>query len=162
MNILPSRLTDIDPVFNLVLSGSSDGVFSDLYKQPRYLAGLAQQLFSCIFLKRIQIADGTWHNTKMYSAYIDSDFAGFIIIRDIGKSECREIYLFAVSPRFRQMGVGRELIDYCRMQMLPGESLEASCLPKAKIMKHLLKASGFTSEKKPNSDTPKAQRWVFR
>ena len=92
----------------------------------------------------------------------DSDFAGFSIVRDKGKSKCREIYLFAVMPQFRRIGVGKKLIDYCIMEILPGGSIEASCLPKARIMKELLQASGFTLESKSNSTSLQAQRFVFR
>jgi len=139
-----SRLLDIAPIFNLIQAGSLNGNFSNLYAQPRYMAGLGIQLFSLWRGGRIRLPDGTWHRANMQVLRVGGDFAGFVILRhETGQPSEVEIYMCGVEDEFRAKGLGEWMLRAALSGLPGGCSLFADCLPDSVQMKSLLKKLGF-------------------
>jgi len=163
MVLAESRLLDIAPVFNLIQAGSLNGNFSNLYTQPRYMAGLGMQLFSIWKNGRIKLPDGTWHRANMQVLRVSGDFAGFVILREeAGHPNDVEIYMCGVEDRFRGQGLGERMLRAALSEVPSDYSLFADCLPDSIQMKSLLRKLGFDEIARPTS-TPiprMAQRFV--
>ncbi|TRZ69607.1 MAG: GNAT family N-acetyltransferase [Rhodocyclaceae bacterium] len=155
---------DIAPIFNLIQAGSLDGHFSNLYTQPRYMAGLGMQLFSLWKNARIQLPDGTCHQASMRVLRVGDDFAGFIIIRhEANQPDEVEIYMCGLVDGFRAKGLGEWMLRAALSEIPRDYTVSAECLPSSFQMKSLLRKLGFKQSNLPTStQSPQvAQRFVY-
>lgn len=159
-----SRLSDIAPVFNLIQTGSRHGHFSNLYTQPRYMAGLGIQLFSMWSGGRIRLPDGRWHPVRMKVLRVGGDFAGFVILRrDACSPHELEIYMCGVGEEFKGRGLGEWMLRTAVSEVPGGCVVYADCLPGSIQMKSLLRKLAFSETGVPVS-TPilhAAQRFAY-
>lgn len=158
-----SRLSDIAPIFNLIQVGSANGHFSNLYAQPRYMAGLGIQLFSLWRNNRIKLPDGSWHQASMKVLKVDRDFAGFTILRHQAKQADEiEIYMCGLETSIRGNGLGEWMMRAALSEVPSGYSLYAECLPSSVQMKSLLMKLGFSETRSttPTQVPQLAQRFV--
>jgi len=159
-----SRLSDLAPIFNLVQAGSLNGNFSNLYTQPRYMAGLGVQLFSLWIGGRIRLPDGIWHRAEMRVLRVRGDFAGFVILRhDAGQPNDVEIYMCGVDNDFRGRGLGERMLLTAIAELPSGSNLAADCLPNSVSMQCLLRKIGFTDAVQcdPLDERKMTRRFVY-
>lgn len=140
-----SKLSDIAPVFNLIQDGSLNGHFSNLYTQPRYMAGLGIQLFWLWKYSKIKLPDGSCHHANMKVLRIGREFAGFTILRHEGKRPNEiEIYMCSLQNDSRGKGLGEWMLRAALSDIPTGYMAFADCLPDSAQMKSLLGKLGFT------------------
>lgn len=158
-----ARLADIAPIFNLIQAGSLNGHFSNLYSQPRYMAGLGIQLFSMWTSKRIRLPDGRWHQARIKVLKVGGEFAGFVILRqETGSPHELEIYMCGVDEQFKGKGLGEWMLRAVLAEVPDGYSLFADCLPNSAQMKSLLRKLGFGETDSPTRASEAVERFVYR
>jgi GNAT superfamily N-acetyltransferase len=144
------HLADVAPVFNLILHGSMEGHFSNVYTQPRYMAGLGIQLFTVLFGKRIKLPQDDWYRMDTTILRIENEFAGFAMVRHGAHGpKCSELYMFAVAPEFRGRGLGQTMLRTVVSHLPIGHQMVADCLPKSTAMQGLLTKLGFSAHAAP-------------
>jgi len=157
------RLFDIAPIFNLIQVGSRSGHFSNLYTQPRYMAGLGIQLFSLWANETIELPDSSSHHANMKVLRADSDFAGFtILLHEARRPAETEIYMCGVVNDFRGRGLGEWMLRAALLELPVGQTVFADCLPASLQMKSLLPKIGFDETHiRSTCEMPRAiQRYV--
>jgi ribosomal protein S18 acetylase RimI-like enzyme len=136
------RLADIALVVNLILDGSRQGHFTDLYLQWLYVAGLAKQIFGLMLTSRITLPDGSTFATTTRTVRVDGDFAGFLILRHVAQEET-EIYMCAMAPQFLGQGIGKWMIESALAELPDQHIVFADCLTASMAMRHVLLGLGF-------------------
>ena len=145
-----SKLSDIAPIFNLIQAGSLNGNFSNLYAQPRYMAGLGIQLFSLWMGGKIRLPDGIWYRASMQVLRVGRNFAGFVILRhEVEQPDVVEIYMCGIANEFRGKGLGEWMIRAALSEVPSNCKLIAECLPNSVQMQALLMKLGFTRTTQP-------------
>lgn len=154
------RLADVAPIFNLILLGSEQGHFCNLYPRPRYMAGLAIQLFT-LLAGWLRLPEDGWFRCTVHVLEHRGHFAGFAILRHGAYGpKGSELYMFAVAPEFQRHGLGSTALRTIQAQLPIGHRLFAHCLPKSRGMLALLLKLGFTHQPAPRQ--PKVRNFVHR
>lgn len=143
------RLHDVAPVFNLIIETSREGAITPLYQQANYMAGLAIQLFCILFFGRFHIQGHGWFAGTVRPLYVAQTFVGFLMLRSSAPPNQEELYLFAIDPAYRKLGLGEfALREYLGSRSMT-QTITADCLPQAKDMQCLLKKVGFRTQSLP-------------
>ena len=139
-------LLELPFIYNLILSGSILGVFSDFFISSYGQVKLFKTLFRDLFLFPA-IVGGKFSNRDFYIFMMDGRDIGFIALEDIKVSDTtveRHITECALIESFRHHKHGSHLI---RMVVETASSAArhcAVCTPHAKEMQAILKKHGFT------------------
>lgn len=144
------RLRDVAPVFNLILEGSEDGHFSNLYRKPRYMAGLGIQLFSILLLGQIRLPTARWYRCKITVLRDAGKCIGFVAVRLAAYApNIDEIYMVALDANHRRHGHGKMLLREAIGQRALGKQMVVNCLPASFVMRSLVKQLGFKEVEEP-------------
>jgi hypothetical protein len=90
--------------------------------------------------------DGNRYRANVQVLHVDNQFAGFVIVRNIGPTH-GEIYMTSVTHNFRASGHGAWMLRRVLNQLPSGYCLGATCMPNSSKIKVMLPQIGFSKTK---------------
>ncbi|HHS3346773.1 TPA: GNAT family N-acetyltransferase [Vibrio cholerae] len=140
-----AEISDLDFIYQEILSGASKGHFSELFLTLEGSNGLKQNLISILNYKRRldsdTIAYGIIYHRK-------NQPVGFLIITAIDGNKGTEIWMMGITESYQGQGHGSNLLDEILGRMSGyGGVVMARCHPSSEKMYQMFKNRRFTHEK---------------
>lgn len=144
---------DANYIFESILSEAKNGHFNKDYLVPLMQPFLMEQINSCISNHLCPIGNGKQLESSIYVFIEKCKPVGFGWVRATENTGEKELYLFAVSPTHRNLGIGKVLATKAILSFPIGTTFCARLYPKSKTMLDMLTKIGFKRGKKQGNNT---------
>ena len=148
----PAIFSDSEFIFEAILSGASDGHFTEGYLAKIAHKGLRHQIKSSI-LHRECITHRGQCKSDMYVFLENNCPVGFSWVVETDKNGEKELYALAVSPAQRKRGIGRSIAKQTIQAFPQKTKFLARLYQPSQVMLRLLISMGFKRSVKQGKTT---------